>query len=136
MHAARRVSVELAHCNAAIEDTLGEPVRYFRPPHGARSPAVLRLARNLDLTPVLWNAVGHDWRDLSAKTIADHLERGIARNRRRGRGSNLLLHDGSDTAFGVDRSRSVAATRLILERYPPGQSRYVTVDAWKGADQR
>src|SRR6201985_465247 len=58
----KRVQEELAGCNAAIEDALGEPVRYFRPPHGARRPDVLRAARNLGLTPVLWNAMGYDWR--------------------------------------------------------------------------
>lgn len=125
-----RVRRELAGCNAAIEDALGEPVHYFRPPHGARRPDVLRAGRDLGLIPVLWNAMGYDWKLKSAEEIAAHLERGIARNRRLRRGSNLLLHDGGHTAMGVDRSRSIAATRLILERYPAGENRYVTVDRW------
>src|ERR1700748_547121 len=54
----RRAQEELAGCNAAIEDALGEPVRYFRPPFGARRPDVMRTARNLGLTPVMWNAMG------------------------------------------------------------------------------
>jgi peptidoglycan-N-acetylglucosamine deacetylase len=75
--------------------------------------------------------MGYDWqRSISAEQIAAHLERGIARNRERGRGSNLLLHDGSQAKIGIDRSRSVAATRLILSRYAPGSTRYVTVDSW------
>ncbi|MGH9597194.1 MAG: polysaccharide deacetylase family protein, partial [Edaphobacter sp.] len=36
---ASRVREELAGCNAAHEDVLGMPVRFFRPPHGARRPA-------------------------------------------------------------------------------------------------
>lgn len=126
----RRVREELAGCNAAIEDALGERVCFFRPPHGARRPDVLGAARELGLKPVLWNAMGFDWRPISAEQIAGHLDRGIARNRQRGRGSNLLLHDGGHAAMGADRSRSVEATRLILERYAPGAVRYVTVDAW------
>lgn len=127
----RRVREELAACNAAIEDAIGEPVQFFRPPHGARRPDVLRTARDLGLTPVLWNAMGYDWRPaLTPAQIAAHLERGIAANRRRGRGSNLLLHDGSHTAIGVDRSRSIEAVRLLLERHPPAATRYVTVGAW------
>lgn len=127
---ARRVRNELAFCNATIEEAAGQKVRFFRPPHGARRPAVLRAAREMGMTPVLWNAMGYDWRRPPAETIAGHLARGIARNQQRGRGSNLLLHDGGHTGIGADRSRSVEAARLILTRYPPGTARYVTVDAW------
>ncbi|HTX40914.1 MAG TPA: polysaccharide deacetylase family protein [Acidobacteriaceae bacterium] len=125
-----RVREELAGCNAAIEDAIGERVRFFRPPHGARRPDVLRAAREMGLTPVQWNAMGYDWRPIAATEIVANLERGIARNRRRGRGSNLLLHDGGHLAMGADRSQSVEATRLLLERHPPGSIRYLTVDAW------
>ncbi len=126
----RRVREELAGCNAAMEDAVGERVRFFRPPHGARRPDVLRAARDLGLTPVQWNAMGFDWRPIAAARIVAHLERGIARNQRRGRGSNLLLHDGGHLAMGADRSQSVEATRMLIERYPA--KRYVTVDAWSG----
>ena len=131
VHTGRRVHEELAGCNAALEDVLGAPVRFFRPPHGARRPDVVRAARDLGLTAVLWNAMGFDWRpNITAASIAAHLERGIARNQRHGRGSNLLLHDGGHLALGADRSQSVEATRLILERHPPGAVHYRTVEAW------
>lgn len=134
MKSPRRVREELAGCSAALEDILGQPVRFFRPPHGARRPDVLRAAREIGLTPVLWNAMGFDWRShTQAREIAAHLERGIRRNRRGGHGSNLLLHDGGHVALGADRSQSVEATRLIVEAYPPGAIRYVTVDAWEQA---
>ena len=128
---ARRVREELAGCNAALEDVLGGPVRFFRPPHGSRRPEVLRAALELGLTAVMWNAMGYDWRvNATADAIAGHLERGIVRNRRRGRSSNLLLHDGGHLDFGAERSQSVEAARLILARHKPGDKRYVTVDAW------
>lgn len=127
----RQARNEIAFCNAIIEEATGQRVRFFRPPHGARRPDVLRAAREMGLTPVQWNAVGHDWRPrMAAAGIAEHLVRGIARNQRRGRGSNLLLHDGSHRGIGVDRSRSLEAVRLILSKYPPGATRYVTMDAW------
>jgi peptidoglycan/xylan/chitin deacetylase (PgdA/CDA1 family) len=129
--APRRVRNELAFCNATIEEATGARVRFFRPPHGARRPDILRIARALGLTPVLWNAMGYDWRSgRSAAHIAESLARGIARNQQLGRGSNLLLHDGGHARMGADRSRSLEATRMILARYAPGATRYVTVDAW------
>jgi peptidoglycan/xylan/chitin deacetylase (PgdA/CDA1 family) len=127
----RKVREELAGCNAALEDVLGQPVRFFRPPHGSRRPDVLSAARDLGLTPVMWNAMGFDWRiNVTAGDIAAHLERGIVRNQQRGHGSNLLLHDGWHLALGADRSQSVEATRMILERFAPGKVRYLTVDGW------
>jgi peptidoglycan/xylan/chitin deacetylase (PgdA/CDA1 family) len=40
-----RVRQELADCSAVLEDITGKPVRFFRPPFGARRPMVLRTAR-------------------------------------------------------------------------------------------
>jgi len=131
MQRAARVREELAGCNAALEDVLGQKVRFFRPPHGSRRPEVLQAARELGLTAVMWNAMGFDWRPkITVERIEAHLQRGIARNQQRGRGSNLLLHDGGHLAMGADRSQSVKATRMILEGHAPGKVRYVTADAW------
>jgi peptidoglycan/xylan/chitin deacetylase (PgdA/CDA1 family) len=138
VQSAARVHEELAGCNAALEDVLGERVRFFRPPHGSRRPEVLRAAREMGLTAVMWNAMGFDWRaNTTAPRIAAYLEKGITRNLGRGRGSNLLLHDGGHVAMGADRSQSVEATRMILDRHAPGRIRYVTVDVWnQGAGNR
>ena len=126
----QRVREELAGCNAALEDLLGERVRFFRPPYGARRPDVLRVARDLGLTPVMWNAMGFDWRvNITAEEIAEHLGRGIVRNRRRGRGSNLLLHDGGHLDAGAYREPSIRAAGMLAARYK-GTHRFVTLDAW------
>ncbi|QNI32081.1 polysaccharide deacetylase family protein [Alloacidobacterium dinghuense] len=125
----QRVRAELADCNAAIEDALGEQVRYFRPPHGARRPDVLHTAHHLGLTPVLWNAMGYDWKPTTAEQVVANLQRGITRNRQHGVGSNLLLHDGGQAGIGQNREHSVAATEKLLELLGR-QVRFVTVDAW------
>ena len=129
-----RVREELASTNAALEDAIGEPVRFFRPPHGARRPDVLRTARELGLTPVLWNAMGYDWKPaLTPETILANLEKGIRRNRARGQGSNLLLHDGGQAGIGQDRRASVTATATLLAQAKQQQIRFVTPDAWNDA---
>jgi peptidoglycan/xylan/chitin deacetylase (PgdA/CDA1 family) len=126
-----RVREELASANAAIEDAIGERIRYFRPPHGARRPDVLRTARELGLTPVMWNAMGYDWKPTTPETILASLDKAIRRNRRNGRGSNLLLHDGGQAAIGQDRSATIAATAALLDNAQKEQIRFVTVDAWR-----
>jgi peptidoglycan/xylan/chitin deacetylase (PgdA/CDA1 family) len=126
-----RVREELVSTNAAIEDAIGDRILYFRPPHGARRPDVLRTARELDLTPVLWNAMGYDWKPgLNPATILANLDKGIRRNRARGHGSNLLLHDGGQAGIGQDRKASIDATTALLARAQQEQIRFVTVDTW------
>jgi peptidoglycan-N-acetylglucosamine deacetylase len=128
-----RVHEELASTSAVIEDAIGEKVRYFRPPHGARRPDVLRIARELGLAPVMWNVGSYDWTTTDPATILATLDKRIRRNRRRGHGSNLLLHDGGQAGIGQDRSATVAATAMLLSRAQHEQIQFVTVDTWNVA---
>ncbi len=113
----KRVRQELADCNAALEDVLGDRVESFRPPHGSRRPDVLRTARELGLTPVMWNVIAHDWElGIRAEDILGHVEKGIRRNRRAGWGSNIVLHDGGQAAIGQDRSATVEAVQRLLPK--------------------
>jgi len=127
----RRVRRQLADCSAVLEDLTGKPVRFFRPPFGSRRPVVLQIARDLGLTPVMWNVTCHDWDPIGADRILAHMETGIATNRRRGRGSNILLHDGGHRGMGGHRMDTVnAVDRLLSRQRPAAPQRWVTVDAW------
>ena len=132
---AGRVREELAGCNAALEDVLGIPVRYFRPPHGARRPAVLHIAHSLGLTPVQWNILPGDWKPIDASEIAARTIRGITYNQQHRRASNIVLHDGGQAGLGQPRLPTVDATQILLEKYaaqsaPQIKTNFVTIDAW------
>ena len=128
---AGRIREELAACNAALEDALGSPVRYFRAPHGARRPEVLRIAAELGLTPVQWNILPGDWKPIGADEIVARIMRRIARNQRHGRGSNIVLHDGGQAGLGQPREATIQATDMLLRRYQGDiGTRFVTVDSW------
>src|ERR1039457_1000625 len=47
LSSARRINEELSRTGQALEQIAGAPIRYFRPPFGARRPEVLRAARRL-----------------------------------------------------------------------------------------
>ena len=126
----QRVRYELEACNRALEDSLGQPVRYFRPPHGGRRPDVLAAVRRLGLTPVMWNVTAHDWDASHSGAISSRMQKGIAANRRYGRGSNILLHDGGQAGMGENRSFTVTATEALLESYAGTGFRFVTPEAW------
>lgn len=126
----RLIREELAGCNALLEDVLGAPVRYFRAPFGARRPAVLRCARELGMEPVQWNVQGNDWEPIGTAAIVRRLELGVQNARSSSRGSNVLLHDGFDKFMSCDRSDTVQATELLLQKALGAGMRAVTVDAW------
>ena len=127
---AASIRQELADCNAALEDITGAPIKLFRPPFGARRPYVLRAARELGLTPVMWNVTGHDWDPIGPDRILANLQSGIARNQGARSGSNLLLHDGGHRAMGTDRMDTVHAVDHLLTNHNNTPTRFVTVDAW------
>jgi peptidoglycan-N-acetylglucosamine deacetylase len=126
-----RIREEITGCNALLEDTLGSPIRYFRAPHGARRPAVLRIARSLNLTPVQWNILPGDWQPIGAEEIAARTVRGITRNQQRNRASNIVLHDGGQAGLGQPRFPTLEATKLLLHKYSNHTgTKFVTVDSW------
>ena len=128
---AARLRQELRDCNALLEDITGQAVIFFRPPFGARRRMVMRVGRELGLTPVLWNVTGYDWNPIGVEGILSNLENGIAQNRRDGRGSNLLLHDGGHRGMGAARMDTVRAVDRLLTARRGAAMRFVTVDAWK-----
>jgi len=108
---AARLRQELEDCNKALEDSLGITPSLFRPPFGGRRPGVLRTARNLRLTTVMWSVTGYDWNAKSPEFILEKVAPGL----KSGRAEIVLMHDGSHLAFGADRACTVEATRRLLE---------------------
>lgn len=125
-----RILAELRACNQAIEDAIGAPVRYFRPPHGARRPSVLRAARELGLTTVQWNIIAQDWKPIGPSAILAIVDRGLTRCRRQGVGANIVLHDGGHQAIGADRGDTLRVAAELLTRFEREGRRAVTIDAW------
>jgi peptidoglycan-N-acetylglucosamine deacetylase len=127
---ARVIREELRTCNQALEDAIGAPVLYFRPPHGARRSAVFRAASELGLKLVQWNAMGHDWEPIGPEKILANVEKGRHSAQRRHAGTNILLHDGSHRGMGANRNDTLKVTEQLLERFARDGVRTITVDAW------
>jgi peptidoglycan-N-acetylglucosamine deacetylase len=114
---------ELSACRSALSDAIGEHSNLFRPPFGGRRPAVLRVARDLGLEPVMWDVTGYDWNAPPAATIEHKVASQI-------RGGNvILLHDGGHKQMGADRSQTVLATEALIARYQSEGFEFVTIPA-------
>jgi peptidoglycan/xylan/chitin deacetylase (PgdA/CDA1 family) len=127
---ARVIREELTGCSKLIEDITGAPVQFMRPPHGARRPAVVRIAKSLGMRTVQWNVMGFDWRPIGAEAILRHVDNGLRRAGRWRRGGNILLHDGHQTVLEANRAGTISSTAALLDRYEGTSTRFVTVDAW------
>ena len=127
--AAGRVQEELTRTRNTLQQITGDAVRWFRPPFGARRPAVLKIARSLGMTPVLWNAITTDWNEPSADRIAQRQCARIDGNQKRGWATNIVLHDGGHLEPRANREPSVTAAAQLLTHYK-ATHRFVTLDAW------
>jgi peptidoglycan/xylan/chitin deacetylase (PgdA/CDA1 family) len=112
---------ELSQCRTALQDAIGQHSNLFRAPFGGRRPAVLRVAHELGLDPVMWNVTGYDWNAPPAEVI----ERKVTR-RIRG-GDVILLHDGGHKRMGADRGQTLIATDHLIDRYKAEGYEFVTV---------
>ncbi len=109
---------ELETCQRTIVDATGAVPTLFRPPYGARRPAVLRLARQMGLTPVMWNIAALDWEEPPVDWMLDEIRKGMDTNSARGRTNNLLLHDGSqlDGDQPLNRAHSLRVVAALVKR--------------------
>ena len=112
---------ELSQCRAALNEAVGNHSNLFRPPFGGRRPAVLRIARDLGLEPVMWNVTGYDWNSPAAAEI----ERKVSGQVRGG--DVILLHDGGHKQMGADRTQTVLATDRLLTRYKGEGYEFTTI---------
>ncbi len=112
---------QITECKRAINDAVGEHSNLFRPPFGGRRPAVIRIARELGLQPVMWNVTGYDWNAPAAETIERKVSREIKG------GDIVLLHDGGHKKFGADRSSTVAASDTLISQYKSEGYEFVTI---------
>jgi len=116
-----QVRIQLSACQHVLTDILGQPVQLFRPPYGARRPAVLKIARELGLEPIMWSVTCYDWKPTTAERIEQNAIRQI-----RG-GDVILLHDGGHVKMGADRSQTAAATDRLITRYKNEGYEFVTI---------
>ena len=129
LKSAAEVRKQLTDCRSAIQEVVGEPSNLFRPPFGGRRPAVLRIARELGLEPVMWSVTGYDWNAPPAAVIERKVEKQM-----RG-GDVILLHDGGHKQIGADRSQTVLATDHLITRFKSEGYDFATIQQMLEGEQ-
>ncbi len=112
---------ELEVCERVLTETIGEHARLFRPPFGAKRPAILRAVHNMGYKAIKWSVTCYDWKPTTADRVEQHAVRQI-----RG-GDLILMHDGHHEEMGADRSHTVEATERLIRRYHDQGYKFVTI---------
>jgi len=97
--------------------------KYFRAPHGFRSPWVTPIARSLGQRTVGWSLGVWDSDRPGVDAIAERTVRGTRP------GSILLLHDGDGYDPGGDRMQTARAVPIIVDRLLEQGFRFSLLDA-------
>ena len=118
---------QLSRTSAVIRGATGRQPRLMRPPYGARSGRVDRIARQQGLAEVLWSVDTLDWKHRNVQAVQDAVRRRVRR------GSIVLLHDIHPTTVeavpGViaelrSRGYTLVTVSQLLDPLRPGTRRF------------
>jgi len=112
--------IELAH--QAIYECTGFEPTLFRPPHGFRTPWLMRTVRHLGYTVVTWDNMTGDWK---ANKSGEEIVRAVIQRAKPG--SVIVLHDGRDSRPSYDRSQMLQALPLVIETLKGRGFDFVTI---------
>jgi peptidoglycan-N-acetylglucosamine deacetylase len=107
------IETELRRAQETIESHTGARPSWFRAPYGARWFGLGRAQRKMQLTGVMWSAIGYDWNRRASEVVARMAA--SASN-----GAILCLHDGRELREKPDVRATVETVRrlvpLLLDR--------------------
>jgi len=118
---------ELRAAKESLEDLLGEPVRFYRPPHGGWTWPLLWASYRLGLLPVTWEVEAGDWRE--GTTPGAVAERVLARTLP---GSVVVMHDAGPGGRVSGEALSLLLPELKARGFVPrtlGEAHPVVGDA-------
>ena len=101
------IETELRRAQETIESNTGVRPSWFRAPYGARWFGLGLAQRKMQLTGVMWSAIGYDWSRRADEVVARMAA--SASN-----GAILCLHDGRELREKADVSASVETVRRLV----------------------
>jgi peptidoglycan/xylan/chitin deacetylase (PgdA/CDA1 family) len=124
LHRASEAQIETELCTALRElDQLGvTPARLYRPPHGLKSSAILRVAKKLGFRIWAWSRGIWDTDKPAAQVLVSRATRFACS------GMVLLLHDGRGNEENPDIEPMLSALPQIVERLRSRGFAFVTLD--------
>lgn len=113
----KEVKKQIVKGRETIKKHTGVETNWVRPPYGAMDGAAWKVAKKTGSKVVRWTVDSEDWRKPGYKKIAKRVIKRVKP------GSVVLFHDG-----GGDRSQTVKALPLVIEKLKAKGYRFVTVE--------
>jgi peptidoglycan/xylan/chitin deacetylase (PgdA/CDA1 family) len=101
------IEIEVRRAQETIQRHTGLRPKWFRAPFGARWFGVARAQQKMQLTGVMWTAIGYDWNRRADEVVARMTA--SASN-----GAILCLHDGRELREKPDVRATVEAVRRLV----------------------
>ena len=117
---------ELERAETSIARAAGVCPALFRPPNGFHTPWQLHAVSDHQMHAVGWDVQPSDWKNPPPEQIVQRVVDSVRP------GSIVLLHDGSDTQQGVDRSATLNALPGIIQGLRDEGFRFVRLDELLG----
>ncbi len=118
----KTVAHDIRMAHQAIHECTGLEPKLFRPPHGFRTPWLMRTVRNLGYTVVTWDNMTNDW---NAEKSGGEIVRAILGRAKPG--GVIVLHDGRDTRLSYDRRHMLQALPFVIETLIERGFEFVTI---------
>lgn len=113
---------DVTRAESVLFDLTSLKTALFRPPHGLRTPWMLKDVRDLNYRIVTWSAMTDDYdADEPPQKIAAQILKNVRP------GTIIDLHDGKALNHGIDRSNTLRALPIILAELEKRGYRFVTV---------
>jgi peptidoglycan/xylan/chitin deacetylase (PgdA/CDA1 family)/GT2 family glycosyltransferase len=118
----KAVAHDIEMARQAIYECTGLEPKLFRPPHGFRTPWLMRTVRHLGYTVVTWDNMTSDWK---AEKSGEEIVQTIIQRAKPG--GVIVLHDGRDIRLRYDRSHMLQALPFVIEALTERGFDFVTI---------
>jgi peptidoglycan-N-acetylglucosamine deacetylase len=116
-----QLHLEIARTDSAIFKAAGVHPTLFRPPHGWRSPWMVKSIENMGYDLINWTVDPKDWKHPKAGVIIKRVDHAL------GKSAIVLLHDGLEMKEDPGQENTVVALREILNDFKAKNYEFITI---------
>jgi peptidoglycan-N-acetylglucosamine deacetylase len=116
-----QLSLEIARADSAIFKAAGIHPTLFRPPHGWRSPWMVKNIEDLGYDVINWTVDPKDWKHPQANVIIKRIEHVL------GKSAIVLMHDGLEMKADPGQENTVLALGEIIDDFKTNNYEFVTI---------
>jgi peptidoglycan/xylan/chitin deacetylase (PgdA/CDA1 family) len=117
----KQLMIEICRTDSAVYSAAGVHTTLFRPPHGWRSPWMVKDVENMGYDVINWTVDPKDWKHPKANIIIKRVDHAL------GKSAIVLLHDGLELKADPGQENTVQALREIIEDFKAKDYEFLTI---------